>query len=176
MVQKGYKQTTAHKIKKATAIRRGAFYNCLICNSIFWRQPSAIKKGDCKFCTRKCYHLWQTNRPKSEAWKRKRIENNLKKAKKYSLRKLHRFIRHSNEYKKWRKHVFIRDNYTCRKCEARSMKGNTIYIQAHHLKPFALFPEQRFILDNGITLCKKCHDMEPNGKQIYATNSQSHSR
>lgn len=62
-------------------------------------------------------------------------------------------IRHSLEYKLWRKAVYERDNYTCIWC-GNNQGGN---LHADHIKPFALFPELRFVLDNGRTLCESCH-------------------
>lgn len=59
------------------------------------------------------------------------------------------------EYKEWRKKVFKRDNYTCREC------GEKRYLQAHHIKQVALFPELMFDVDNGETLCKECHQDKP---------------
>jgi hypothetical protein len=61
-------------------------------------------------------------------------------------------IYHSIEYKLWREAVFIRDNYTCVKCLSRGGK-----LQADHIKPSAYFPELKFAIDNGQTLCKDCH-------------------
>lgn len=58
----------------------------------------------------------------------------------------------SSEYKKWRQRVFERDYYTCQKCGRRGGK-----LQAHHLKPFSLFPKLRFDVDNGETNCLDCH-------------------
>lgn len=66
-------------------------------------------------------------------------------------------IRHSMEMKIWRKAVFERDNWTCVWCGARSGTGKTVILNADHIKPFALFPELRFAIDNGRTLCKDCH-------------------
>lgn len=66
-------------------------------------------------------------------------------------------IRHSLEYKLWRKAVFERDNYTCIWCGARSCKGKDVILQADHIKPFAYYPEVRFAIDNGRTLCMECH-------------------
>lgn len=65
--------------------------------------------------------------------------------------KINKVIRKSLEYRLWRTAVFERDNYTCIWC---GFKG---YVEADHIKPFALFPELRFAIDNGRTLCKDCH-------------------
>lgn len=66
-------------------------------------------------------------------------------------------IRNSFEMKVWRKTVFERDNYTCVICGARSGKNATVILNADHIKPFAQYPELRFELSNGRTLCKPCH-------------------
>jgi len=67
-------------------------------------------------------------------------------------------IRKSVEYKIWREQVFERDDYACRPCGVKSEKGNYVYIEAHHILPFSEFPELRFDVNNGETLCSICHD------------------
>lgn len=66
-------------------------------------------------------------------------------------------IRHSEEYKLWRIAVFERDNYTCIWCGVRNGDGKSIKLHADHIKPFAYYPELRFAIDNGRTLCVECH-------------------
>jgi len=61
-------------------------------------------------------------------------------------------IMDSLNYKLWHKSVFERDNYTCRMCFQKGKELN-----AHHIYSFNKFPELRFAINNGITLCKKCH-------------------
>lgn len=61
-------------------------------------------------------------------------------------------IRHSIEFRLWREAVFQRDEWTCQECKIRG--GN---IHAHHIKKFADYPELRTSIENGITLCEKCH-------------------
>ena len=58
-----------------------------------------------------------------------------------------------DEYKEWRKAVFERDDYTCSLCGQR---GSTV-LHAHHILPWQEYPILRFVVDNGITLCKDCH-------------------
>jgi len=65
---------------------------------------------------------------------------------------LNQRLRASREYKEWRLMVFGRDNFTCQDCKKRG-----IYLEAHHIKSFSLFPEFRFDISNGITLCIDCH-------------------
>ena len=61
-------------------------------------------------------------------------------------------IRCSLEYRLWREAVFKRDNWTCVWCKKRGGR-----LEADHIKPFCNYPELRFAIDNGRTLCKSCH-------------------
>ena len=56
------------------------------------------------------------------------------------------------EYKNWRRKVFERDNYTCQNCGAKN-----VYLEADHIKSWKDYPESRFDVNNGQTLCLKCH-------------------
>ncbi len=64
-----------------------------------------------------------------------------------------RGVRFSTLYKRWRFDVFIRDHFTCQLC-GDDRGGNLV---AHHIKPFAEYPDLRFAVDNGLTLCRQCH-------------------
>ena len=35
------------------------------------------------------------------------------------------------------------------------------YLEADHIQPWVLFPEQRYQVDNGQTLCRPCHMLTP---------------
>ncbi|MGX8833996.1 HNH endonuclease [Amedibacillus sp. YH-ame6] len=75
-----------------------------------------------------------------------------RKNEKYDFEKTNKDYRQTKEYKKWRKNVFERDNYICQDC---NKKGGTL--NAHHLKKFKDYPKLRYDVNNGITLCEKCH-------------------
>ena len=63
-------------------------------------------------------------------------------------------LRQSDEYNKWRKCVYKRDWWTCQHCGDKPRK-----IVAHHIRSFKDFPDLRYDVDNGITLCRKCHKL-----------------
>lgn len=89
-------------------------------------------------------------------------------------------LRSSTQYKEWRNKIYKKDSYTCQECLSKG-KGN---LEAHHKYPIAIILSE-FLkeydqfspikdketllrlatkykpfwdLDNGITLCKECHN------------------
>ena len=61
-----------------------------------------------------------------------------------------RDFRHSD----WREKVFNRDKFKC--CSCGQIGGQ---LEAHHLFSYKGFPELRYDIENGITLCKECHTL-----------------
>lgn len=114
---------------------------CLICKNTYKAQRSTSDRS--KYCSIKCRGLG-----------RRGINSNFWKGGISSLRVK---IYNSLEYKLWRESVFKRDDYTCIWCGAQNGSGKTVYLEADHIKPFSLYPELRFAIDNGRTLCKPCH-------------------
>ena len=85
-------------------------------------------------------------------------------------------IRACFKYRQWRSDVFTRDDFTCVLCGERG-----VYIEADHypkmfleifqenkIKSFeeALNCEEFWNINNGRTLCRKCHDLTKNQKKI----------
>lgn len=56
------------------------------------------------------------------------------------------------EYVEWRTAVFERDDFTCRDCGKRGGE-----LHAHHVLTWADHPAERYVVDNGVTLCEDCH-------------------
>lgn len=59
--------------------------------------------------------------------------------------------RRSSNYKKWKEEVLKRDEYKCQRC------GKTEDLVAHHIRHFSKDIKSRYDINNGITLCQKCH-------------------
>lgn len=73
--------------------------------------------------------------------------------------------------KTWEHHLFIwkvknRDNNECVIC------GNNTGLQVHHLNSYANYKQLRYLVDNGITLCKECHS-KFHEKYGYTNNFKS---
>lgn len=66
------------------------------------------------------------------------------------------------EYYKWRKLVYGRDNHRCKLCG-----GYDCIIHAHHIKRAPLYPELMFDVDNGITLCERCHRLTFGKEELF---------
>ena len=53
----------------------------------------------------------------------------------------------------WRKQVYQRDNFICQHCKKQSEHD----LVAHHLNGFDKFINERYDVNNGVTLCENCH-------------------
>lgn len=68
--------------------------------------------------------------------------------------------RNSPMYSEWKTKCLKRDNYQCQDC------GSTNDIEVHHEVPWRICKDNddiRYSIDNGITLCRKCHLKRHNG-------------
>lgn len=61
-------------------------------------------------------------------------------------------LRGSSAYDRWRTAVFVRDDFRCALCPRRGRR-----MTAHHIEPFAVAPDRRLDVANGITMCWDCH-------------------
>lgn len=135
---------------------------CLKCNKEFVTYKSRIKKGQGKFCSVSCSLFGEKRHTQKHT-----LESRIKIGKntpKYSGSKHwnwkggisdeNKNVRLSLQYEIWRNEVYKRDRWTCRLCKKHCQRKNIV---AHHIQLFADFPELRFVVDNGITLCRKCH-------------------
>jgi endogenous inhibitor of DNA gyrase (YacG/DUF329 family) len=115
---------------------------CKNCGQNFYRWKSNKNK---KYCSKKCYSEDLSGKyPKNLKGKRGI------KPRTYHLRK--RGKRGSVFDREWRIAVFERDNYICQRCNIRGGR-----LQAHHKKPYKEYPDLRYDLNNGETLCIDCH-------------------
>lgn len=123
--------------------------------------PSSLKR---KYCSNKCTHShdeFLRNAMKNFTFKGKKHSQKTVESMKGSgnhqwkggVTPISKLIRESSRYRNWRKTVFERDRYTCIECGDNEGRN----LNAHHLKSFSSYPELRFDLDNGVTLCIPCH-------------------
>ena len=69
-----------------------------------------------------------------------------------------RVERATHEYHIWRTAVFERDHYTCASCGDHNGVGRgKLELHAHHISNWNDNKESRYDVNNGVTLCDKCH-------------------
>lgn len=172
-MKKGQKMSNEQKKKQSLSMNGKTSWN----KGLHWSEEVKRKiglkgKGVSRNLGRKRPDLAELNKKLKTGFKhteetKKRIGNSLvgKMSKeknpqwKGGITPINKAIRTSREYKLWREAVFKRDNYTCIWCGKKFIKGITgdVIIQADHIKPFSDYPELRFAIDNGRTLCFECH-------------------
>jgi hypothetical protein len=59
------------------------------------------------------------------------------------------------KYGYWKKECIKRDNHICQDCKIQYLLAGMLDV--HHLKSKSKYPELRYDLNNGITLCPNCH-------------------
>lgn len=69
----------------------------------------------------------------------------------------------AENYYTWRKLVLARDKFICQVCGKANSKN------VHHIKRYRDFPELRYKLDNGLTLCGDCHKETDNYGKKYGS-------
>ena len=116
--------------------------NCLYCKKEFEISPWE-KKENRKFCSRSCRSRFHAKFGEDHPRWKGGISN--------KWDSLHGSL----EYREWRIGVFQRDRFKCQVCGVDKTRKNPIH--AHHIKPKKTYPELILDLDNGLTLCKKCH-------------------
>lgn len=131
--RRGKKHTQKSIIKiKNSRVKNRVITECSYCHKSFERVKSQYNRSDKVFCSVECRKLY--------------LKGN---------RVIPNDVTDSAEYKEWRKKVYVRDSYRCKMPGCNSKTRN---IAAHHIYPKKQYPEKQFDLNNGITLCKKCHE------------------
>lgn len=162
--------------------------DCIVCHKPFLLNKNKISvNGNC--CSKKCRETyWQNNNNvattcehcgKDIIINKYRYDHsnkhfcdreclfNYKAVKKETYREVAHYLRSSTQYETWRKECLKRDHYKCVKCHS---KDN---LHAHHINHLIDICEQYDMdieqilnsykfnnIDNGITLCSKCHALE----------------
>jgi 5-methylcytosine-specific restriction endonuclease McrA len=117
---------------RTTRVKKRVVVKCNYCGKENEIVASKLKTYNHSYCDNSCFHSYlRDNRVESDQ------------------------ITDTAEYKEWRLKVYKRDGY---RCKMPACNSNSRDIAAHHIFSKKLYPEKRFVLSNGITLCKSCHE------------------
>lgn len=113
-----------------------AVFTCEFCGKTCWEQKSRRKR----YCNQACKVSHMALLRGEQHWNYKG---------QYARKE--QTQRHWADYRSWRSAVLKRDHATCQKCQGNDR------LTAHHKNNWHSFPEQRFDVSNGISLCWQCH-------------------
>lgn len=147
--------------------------DCITCKSVF--EKTSATTG--KFCSKECYWNSKTRRKDYKCESCTQVISPVKGVRfcracmgaqntgvnhprwivdRSQLAK--RQVRNDSAYREWRKQVWLRDNFACKianpDCVGR--------IEAHHILVWKDYPELRYEVNNGITLCHFHHPRKRN--------------
>ena len=76
---------------------------------------------------------------------------------KHGLSKEDRLNRNKSKifHNEWKRKLLIKFNFQCDYCGLKAVGKD---LAAHHLNGYNWAVSQRYDIDNGVLLCKKCHD------------------
>jgi len=177
MTKKGFKHNEEMK-RKCSLAKRGHKPTLLKHTEQTRLKISKAKKGKCftEEHKRKLSSALKGHIVTEETRRKMGIKSRLKNK---GLTSLHLLIRQTEKYKLWRSKVFERDFYTCQNCRKRG-----IYLECHHIKRFSYILKENNIfsveqalnckelwnLDNGVILCKECHNLTKGRRKNYIGN------
>ncbi|MBS4222407.1 HNH endonuclease [Lederbergia citrea] len=128
---KKHKEVSLIKIRE-TRQRKRIITSCFHCQKSIELVLSIYKRSENSFCNRDCFISYlKENRVICED------------------------ITDSAAYKEWRLRVYKRDRYRCKMPGCGSQSRD---IAAHHIYPKKKYPEKKYEISNGITLCRSCHE------------------
>jgi hypothetical protein len=117
---------------------------CKKCGVEYYHPPSLANRGKNTYCSNKC------RSSDTKSWFGGELNPNWK----GGFNGVQN-LRWSPEYRVLRITVFQRDGFICQECGCKHTRKNPIH--AHHIEMFSKNKNRMFSIDNGVTLCKRCH-------------------
>lgn len=114
---------------------------CIVCGKDFVVSRRR-RESNRRFCSHQCRGKYFSG-PRNGNWKGDQAKNR-------DQNERQRVIC-SDEYLVWRRAVLNRDNWCCQCCGS---KNNLV---VYHIQCYWDYPNERFEMDNGITVCRSCH-------------------
>lgn len=127
--------------------KQGKNTECKRCGKVFYLYPYLFGKRF--YCSKKC-----ANVSNASTLSKNRLGDNNPAAKPNAK------WRYRKDYVDWRNHIIKRDK-VCQVCSSKKA------LIAHHIKSYKDFPKLRIDINNGVTLCRSCHNKHDAG--IIAT-------
>lgn len=126
--------------------KKSIIIKCDYCGKETIKQPNELSGHDNHFCSADCRSKYVKDNKLMSGENNPRYNPN-------KTQEERERERNYDEYYEWRRKVYERDNYTCQCCGCTESNS----FNAHHLNSYDWCIDGRTNVDNGVTICKKCH-------------------